>query len=273
MVIPRYFRLLCLALVASLVTIACAFPAPQRASEANSPAASSIALTVSAAASLQTALTDLQAIYAETQPDIRLSYNFGSSGSLQQQIEQGAPVDLFISAAPTQMNALETKGLLRNETRRDLLTNQVVLIAPKADTALKDFQGLTDRAIERIAIGDPASVPAGKYAQEVFASLGLTADVQPKLILGKDVRQVLSYVETGNVDAGIVYTTDAKVSDRVRAVATAPPQSHSPIVYPIAVLQQSEQPEAAIAFAQFLSSDRAQTVFKQYGFAIAPSNS
>jgi molybdate transport system substrate-binding protein len=225
-----------------------------------------IDLTVSAAASLQDALKAIAPIYEDKNIEVGITYNFGSSGSLQQQIEQGAPVDIFISAAAKQMDALEAKNLLSPGTRRDLLKNEMVLIVPKDNTTITSFEDLGTDALTRIALGEPESVPAGKYAEEVLTSLGILDAVKPKAVYGKDVRQVLNYVATGNVDAGIVYTSDAKVSDNVKVVATASEDSHSPIVYPIAVLQDSANPEAAKELENFLFTPEAQTIFEEYGF-------
>jgi molybdate transport system substrate-binding protein len=228
--------------------------------------AASSQLLVSAAASLSDAMSAIQPIYVQQNPDIQLVYNFGSSGSLQQQIEQGAPVDVFISAAPKQMDALEQKGLLLPGTRKNLLTNSIVLIVPKGQKTITRFEDLTNNTVRRIAIGEPESVPAGKYAKEVLTSLNLFDALQSKMIYAKDVRQVLNYVETGNVDAGIVYQTDAKISTTVDTAATAPANSHSPIIYPIAVLKESKNPEAAKDFVTFVSGNSASTVFEQFGF-------
>ena len=228
-------------------------------------------LTVSAAASLQDAFKAIKPIYENDRPEVGITYNFGSSGSLQQQIEQGAPVDLFISAASDKMDALEAKNLLLPGTRRDVLRNQMVLIVPKDNTTITSFEDLSTDALTRIALGEPKSVPAGRYAQEVLTSLGLVDAVKPKAVYAKDVRQVLNYVATGNVDAGIVYSSDARVSDDVKVVATASEDSHSPVVYPIAVLQDSANPEAAREYEDFLFTPEATTIFEEYGFMAASS--
>ncbi|EAW37179.1 molybdate ABC transporter substrate-binding protein [Lyngbya sp. PCC 8106] len=225
-------------------------------------------LIVSAAASLTDAINAIQPIYEQENPAVKLTYNLASSGSLQQQIEQGAPVDVFISAAPKQMNALEEKELLLSGTRQNLLKNEMVLIVPKAENQVKSFEDLTTDSVEKIAVGEPESVPAGKYAQEVLTSLNLLETVQPKEVYAKNVRQVLTYVESGNVDAGIVYSSDAKISDKVKIVATAPAESHSPIIYPVAVIQSSKNPEVAKDFIQFLDREQSKAVFEQYGFGI-----
>ncbi|MBW4490567.1 MAG: molybdate ABC transporter substrate-binding protein [Trichocoleus desertorum ATA4-8-CV12] len=228
-----------------------------------------VALTISAAASLTDVMEEVRLAWQQERPDVVLTFNFGSSGSLQAQIEQGAPVDIFVSAASKQMDALQKQGLILTDTRKNLLTNQVVLIEPRNASALKDFFGLRNVTVQRIAIGDPVSVPVGKYSQEVLTSLGIFEAVKPKLILTKDVRQVLSYVETGNVDAGIVYLTDAKGSEQVRIVAIAPEKSHSPVAYPIAVLRDSKNIDAAQKFEQFLFTQQAKAVFQKHGFGIA----
>ena len=227
----------------------------------------SVNLTVSAATSLQNVLKDIEPAYRKRIPTVTITYNLGSSGALQQQIEQGAPVDIFISAAPKQMNALQTKGLLLTDTRRNLLKNQVVLIAPKNVTSISNFKDLKGNSVRKISIGDPESVPAGQYSKEVLTSLNLYNQIQAKLVFAKDVRQVLSYVESGDVDAGLVYITDAKVSDRIKVIATAPESSHAPIIYPVAVLKDSKNPDAAKAFVQFLASEEGKAVFEKYGFS------
>jgi molybdate transport system substrate-binding protein len=251
-------------LAATFIFIVSCAPTP----EVSAPAAPTepVTLTISAAASLTDALQAIQPIYQETAPEVNLTFNFGSSGSLQQQIEQGAPVDVFLSAAARQMDELESQGLILSETRHNLVGNEVVLIAPTDETAIASFEDLEMDSVERVAIGDPESVPAGKYAQDVLTSLNVLEAIEPKLVLAKDVRQVLTYVETGNVDAGVVYRTDAQISDRIKVITTAPAESHAPVIYPIAVLQNSQNADAATEFVQFLLSEPAQTVFQEYGF-------
>jgi molybdate transport system substrate-binding protein len=226
-------------------------------------------LTVSAAISLTNALQDIKTLYQRHEPNVTITYNFGASGALQQQIEQGASADIFFSAGVKQMEALQQKNLLISETRKNPLTNRLVLITPKNSTAMTDFRQLINPQVKQIAVGEPRSVPAGQYAKEMLANMGIYEQLQAKFIYASNVRQVLSYVETGNADAGIVYTTDAKESQQVRVVATAPANSHSPIVYPIVVLKRSRYEAAARAFVQFLSSNEAKIVFENYGFGVA----
>lgn len=225
-------------------------------------------LTISAAASLKDAMAEIKQLYIQQQP-VTITYNFGASGSLQQQIAQGAPVDIFISAAATQMDALQEKGLIITDTRKNILSNQVVLIAPKNSQLVSNFKDLTSDRVQKIALGEPKSVPAGKYAQEVLTFFNVFNLIKQKFVFAKDVRQVLAYVETGNVDAGIVYITDAKLSD-VKIVAIAPTNSHSPVVYPVAVIKASKNINAAKKFGQFLSRKPAVDVFKKYGFTKVP---
>jgi len=227
-------------------------------------------LTVSVAASLQTAMGELGPVYERSQPGIKVFFNFGGSGTREQQIERGAPADVFVAAAPKQMDALAAKGLILTDTRRDLLGNQVVLIAPKGSTRPNSFQDLCDKTIKLIALGDPVSVPAGDYGRQVLQSLHVWTAVQPKLVLAKDVRQVLSYVETGNADAGIVYSTDTHETDRVRVAAMAPANSHRPVVYPIAVIRGCHNIAAARAFIAFLTGSYARDVFTRHGFTVLP---
>ncbi len=224
---------------------------------------------VSAAVSLKDALQEIKPLYQRTKPNLNITYNFGASGALQQQIENGAPADIFFSAARKQMDALQQKGLILPNTRRNLLTNRLVLIVPKNSPGITSFRQLTSSQIKRIAIGEPRSVPAGQYAEEVLKNLGILEQVRAKLVLGNNVRQVLTFVESGNADAGLVYLTDAKTSNRVKRVAIAPENLHSPIVYPVAVIKDSRNIPAARDYVQFLSSARAKSIFEKYGFSMA----
>jgi molybdate transport system substrate-binding protein len=234
--------------------------------------ASSVDLTVSAAISLQNTLQEIARSYHGENPGVTIHLNLGASGTLQRQIEQGAPVDLFLSAAPAEMNSLESKNLIILDTRKNLVANSVVLVTPKGRGEIRHFQDLTRPDIRVIAIGNPLSVPAGKYAEEVLTHLGLYDRLKPKFVLAKDVRAVLTYVETANVDAGIVYETDALTSNAVTVVATAPPGSHSPVIYPVAVIAGSHNVAAAKAFEAFLFGPKAAAVFGKDGFNPLPQS-
>ncbi|MGB7379888.1 MAG: molybdate ABC transporter substrate-binding protein [Rivularia sp. (in: cyanobacteria)] len=227
-------------------------------------------LTVSAAASMQDAMKEIKEAYQEEHLNTEITYNFASSGTLTQQIKQGAPVDVFISANEKFIDELDKKNLLLPETRKNLLKNDVVLIVPKKDiiTNISNFQEITNSNIKRFSIGEPESVPAGQYAREVLTNLKIYEQVKPKTVFAKDVRQVLSYVELGNVDAGIVYATDAKISNKVKVVATAAYNTHKPIIYPVAAIKRSKNPEAAKEFINFLFSNAAKDNFEKYGFEV-----
>jgi molybdate transport system substrate-binding protein len=233
-------------------------------------------LLISAAASLQNVLAKVEPLFVQRYPNVRLKYNFGASGALQRQIEQGAPVDVFISAGKKQVDALQQKGLILNGTRRNLFTNRLVLIVPKNSTlGITTFRQLSQSSVRKIAVGEPRSVPVGQYTEELFKNLGILNSLKPKFVLGNNVRNVLAAVESGNVDVGVVYATDAKVlnqtqPNQIRQVATAPSRLHAPIVYPLAVLKASQNSQAAQAYVQFLASAKAKAIFQQYGFGIVP---
>jgi molybdate transport system substrate-binding protein len=227
-----------------------------------------VSLTISAAASMTDAMNTIQKLYQAANPNVTLTMNYASSGTLEQQIEQGAPADVFISAADKQMDMLEKKSLVLAGTRKVLVRNHLVLIVPKGSTAVTSFDDLTKAAVKFFAIGEPSSVPAGQYAQESLTTMGLWDALQSKLVRGKDVRAVLTYVATRNADAGLVYSTDARTSRDVRVVTYAPEDSHSPIVYPIAVINTSKNQTAAKAFVAYLSGAFATAVFRSYGFVV-----
>jgi molybdate transport system substrate-binding protein len=229
-------------------------------------AQSNTSLIVSAAASLKDILEEIKPLYQQSKPNVKISYNFGSSGALQQQIEQGAPADIFISAAKKQVDALEQKGLLVAGTRNIIAKNRLVLVVPKNSVGITSFYSLQDAKVKKIALGEPRSVPAGQYAQQVLEKLKIWNQVKPKLVFANNVRQVLASVETGNAEAGLVYITDAKISNKVKIIVAADEKYHSAIIYPLAVVKRSKNLAAAKEFSQFLSSEQTKTVFKKYGF-------
>jgi molybdate transport system substrate-binding protein len=262
----KSLKAMLLSFLVAIGLIACtqlAPPPPQTHTESST-------LLVAAAASLQKALEEITPLYEQVGENRRANYNFGSSGALQQQIEQGAPADIFISAARKQMDGLQQKNLLVAGTRQNLLTNRLVLVTPKTTgNKLTDFRQLAKPEIQRISIGEPRSVPAGQYATEVLKNLGVLEQVQSKFVLGSSVKSVLASVETGDADAGIVYMTDAKSSDKVVIAAIADEFLHSSIVYPIAILKSSQAIEASQDYLKFLQSQSIQAVFEKYGFGIA----
>ncbi|WP_410795732.1 molybdate ABC transporter substrate-binding protein [Paenibacillus sp. J5C2022] len=235
-------------------------------------------LTISAAASLTNALQHIQQAYERSNPDTALRFNFGGSGALREQIRQGAPVDLFLSASSVHMDKLQEEGIIHEEGRINLLTNELVLVIPKqgSDVKISDVNSLTSltgERIRRIAIGIPDSVPAGKYAEEALLHAGLWDLVKDRLVQGKDVRSVLHYVETGNADAGFVYRTDALISDNVQVAFTVEQSSYTPIFYPAAILKSSKHTEEARRFLNYLQSEEASAAFQQYGFRLAKDGS
>lgn len=223
-------------------------------------------LTISAAASLKEATVDIQKEFNSTYPDIELTFNYGSSGSLQKQIEQGAPCDVFISAGQSQMDALEDKNLILQDTRKDLVKNSLVLIGGK-DSTISSINELTSDNIKHIAMGEPSSVPAGKYADEVLTKLNLTDTLKSKLVYGKDVKEVLSWIVSGNAEAGFVYKSDTYNTDSIKIIETISEEYHSPINYPVAVIKDSKNIESAKLFEDFLFSDKAKEIFKKYGYS------
>lgn len=235
---------------------------------AGASAAEKRELLVSAAISLKEPLQEIGARFEHDHPDVKVAFNLGASGVLQQQIEQGAPVDVYVSAALKQMDGLEAKGLIVPESRRTLAMNAVVLVTPAASRShLLAFKDLTKPEAKLIAIGNPQTVPAGEYARAILTSLGLWDTLQPRLILTANVRQTLAYVVRGEVDAGLVYATDAqRAGEAVRVVAVAPEGSHPPVQYPIAVLKASQQPALATAFVHLALGEVGQQILKAHGF-------
>ncbi|PLT33702.1 molybdate ABC transporter substrate-binding protein [Bacillus sp. V5-8f] len=224
-----------------------------------------IELTVSAAASLKDALEEIRDEYEKENERIDIHFNFGASGTLQQQISQGAPVDLFFSAAQDKFNALVKDGII--ETERNLLGNEIVLVIPK-QSKLKTHSFDDLRNVSKIAIGTPEVVPAGEYARETLKTIALWDKVEPNIVYAKDVRQVLTYVETGNADAGIVYRTDAIRSKKAEIVAEAPPGSHQEIIYPMGIIKNSNHLTESQEFYQYLQGEKAMDIFEKYGFKV-----
>lgn len=225
-----------------------------------------VQLTVSAAVSLSESLRALKDLYQQQNPGTSIVLNLGASGILQQQIEEGAPADIFISASVREMNELQKKGLLLPGTRRDLLGNTLVLICPAYSRGISSFKDLTLPQVKRVAIANPESVPAGMYAKQTLEYFKIYGQLRSKIIRAGDVRQALAYVETGDADAGIVYLTDARHSSKVRVIAIAPESSHTPIVYPIAAIKRSLHPSEAEDFIRFITGPAGQQIFKKEGF-------
>ena len=220
-------------------------------------------LVVGAAASLNESFTELGQLFEADNPEWKVEFNFASSGNLKTSIEQGAPMDVFASAAEKQMNALKDSGHIDSDTVKLMVKNELVFIAPKNSSlsSLDELPGL-----EKIAVGEPESVPAGQYAKESLTNLGLWDKLAGKLAFTKDVRQALFYVEQNEVDAGFVYATDAAKSDAVQVVMAMPEDSYASVLYPIGILASSENREGAEKWVEFVLSDKGQEVLSKYGF-------
>lgn len=250
----------------SLFLISCS-PTSKESNE-NSETTSPIELTISAAASLKEAMGDIQSLYKDKYPNVTLTFNFGSSGSLQKQIQEGAPSDVFISAGQSQMKALEDDNLILDGTNKNLVVNSLVLVGP-IDTTLTSLDDLTTDKVKKIASGEPSSVPAGKYANEVLTNLNILDKVNDKLVFAKDVKEVLTWATSGNADVGFVYLSDAKASSSAKIIATVPENLHSSIIYPIGVIKDSKNQDEAKAFEEFLFNEDCKKVFDKYGYALA----
>jgi len=226
-------------------------------------------VTVAAAISLKESLTQIARDYqTETGQTVQLS--FGSSGALAAQIIQGAPVDLFVSAGDREMDEIARAGLIVDDSRRTLCENGLVLIVPAgASRPPGSFSDLLNPSVQHIAIGQPKVVPAGMYAMEVLDNLKLADALKDKLVMGENVRQVLDYVIRGEVDAGIVYSTDALIGgDRIRVVAQADPKLHQPIEYPAAIVSTRQLAQSQ-RFLDYLEAPKSQQILASHGFVIA----
>ncbi len=225
-------------------------------------------LTILAAASLTDVCGKLKEDFEKNNKDITLTFSFGSSGALQTQIEEGAPADMFMSAAKKQMTALDEKNLMDKDSIKELLENKIVLIVPKGKAGdIKSFDDLATDKVKMVALGEPESVPVGQYAEEIFTTLGTLEDIKKKANYGSDVRQVLTWVENGDVDCGVVYATDAFTTDKVEIVCYAPEGSCKKVIYPSGIVAASKNKDAAKKFNDYLSSDAAMKLFEEYGFS------
>lgn len=255
MKIERIVALLMILVLSSSVVIAC------------NKKEEKIEIVILAAASLTDVTAELKKQYEKENPNVTLTFSYGSSGALQTQIQEGAPADVFMPAAQKQMNVLKDAGLMKNDSIKNLLENQIVLIVPAdSNKDIKSFEDILLKA-DKIALGEPTSVPVGQYSEEIFKSMGILDEVKTKAVYGSDVRSVLSYVESGNVDCGVVYATDAITSKEVFVVASAPEGSHSKVIYPVGITASSKANKETQKFVDYLQTDEAQKIFEKYGFA------
>jgi len=225
-------------------------------------------ITVSSAISLKDALEEIGKSFMEKNPGVKVTFNFGASGDLARQIEAGAPVDVFASAAPKDMDDVGRKGLLEADSRKDFARNTVVLIQPARSTIrLDSAKDLLRGEVKRIAIGNPKTVPAGRYAEEALRHFNLWETLKDKFVFGENVRQVLDYVARNEVDAGLVYSTDAAVrSTDVKIVQKLAADSHAPVIYPIGVIKGTRMEPLARAFIDSVVSPEGQKILRRYGF-------
>lgn len=226
-----------------------------------------VELTILAAASLTDVCNEIKAKYEAEHENVTLNFSYGGSGALQTQIEEGAPADVFISAATKQMNALDEQGLMDSASIVQLLENKVVLVVPADSTAdISSFEDVATDKVTMVGLGEPGSVPVGQYSEEIFESLGIFDTVKSKANYGSDVRTVLSWVETSAVDCGIVYATDAYTTELVKIVAEAPQGSCKQVIYPAGIVKSSENAGAAAEFMAYLQEEETLALFKGYGF-------
>ena len=252
-----------LAALALLTAVLSMDPRPAHAQE----------VTLSVAISMKEVVEELGRRFMAARPGVTLRYNLGSSGELQKQIEAGAPIDLFISAAPRQMDELEKKGLVLAATRRVFARNVLTVVKP-ADSRidLTKPSDLLDPRVTKIVIGSPKTVPVGQYAGESLRALGLWERLQAKLVFAENVRQALDYVARGEVDAGFVYTTDAATRAKQVKEAFRPAEdTYRPILYPVAVVAGAKHPAIAQAYVDLLLSRDGQAVLARFGFLPPPA--
>jgi molybdate transport system substrate-binding protein len=224
-------------------------------------------IVVGAAISLKESFNELGDLY-QRRTGTKVTFTFGASGELEKQIEAGAPVDVFASAAEKEMDELQAKNLIDRATRADFARNSLVLVVPR-DSALnlKSFSDLVKPAVTKIAIGNPKTVPAGQYAQQLLRNEQIWPKIDSRLILAENVRQVLDYVARGEVDAGIVYATDVQVAQgKVLVAAQGADADYGPILYPLAVIQVSANANAAKGFVDLVSSPEGIGILKKHGF-------
>ena len=224
-------------------------------------------LNVYAAASLTDVLKEIAANYEKQNSD-KIIFNFGASSLLARQITERAPADIFFSADEAKMDDLQKAGLIVNETRRDMLSNSLVIVVPDNSKLTIDSANDLVTKTQKIAVADPRAVPAGIYTKEYLTGLGLWDKLEPKLVPTENVRAALAAVESGNVDAGFIYKTDASISKKVKIAFSVPIEKGPAIRYPIALINEAKNKSAAENFLRHLQSDNARKLFERYGFIV-----
>ena len=226
-------------------------------------------ITVSAAISLRNAFEDIGRIFKEKNPGVKVLFNFGASGDLTRQIEAGAPVDIFASAAQKDLDDLEGKGFIAPNSKKDFARNAVALVrAIHSEIPVQSLEDLQRRDVKKIVIGNPRTVPAGRYAEEALKHFKLWDTVKDKLVFSENVRQALDYVVRNEVDAGLVYATDAMLrSKEVQLIMKVPEESHQPVVYPIGIVKGAKGEALSRKFIDLVMSTEGQTILSRYGFS------
>lgn len=273
---------LLMVLVLSLAMVACGTNEETPDTESNTPVEDTdkdtakdnenkeeVEIFVSAAASLTEALDEISEIIKEDE-NIKITPTYDSSGTLQKQIEEGAPSDVFISAGQSQMDNLEEQDLIEKDSRIDLLKNKLVLLVPEDNPDdIENIQDVVDKKVQ-IAIAETETVPVGQYSKKALEDLGLWDKFETdNIVSAKNVSEVLTHVETGNASAGLVYSSDAVRGEKVKEVEVFDEKLHGPIIYPAAIIEASDNKDAAKTFLDYLKQDKVKEVFKKYGFEIA----
>ena len=223
-------------------------------------------VTVFAAASMTEALEELKTEFEKENPDLNLTFNFDSSGTLKTQIDEGADCDVFVSAAQKQMDELDKEDKIDKETRFDLLENEVTLAVAKGnEKGIKDFKDLEKDEVEKIALGN-SDVPVGQYSEEILKNLGIWDKIQDKVTFGSNVKEVTSWVSEKTVDCGIVYKTDAKTAGLETVAVADDSMLENKVIYPAALLKNSKNPEEGKKYLEFLQGEKASEILDKYGF-------
>lgn len=224
-----------------------------------------IELNISAASSTKEVMEKIKLEYEKSNSDVELIMNYGGSGALQQQIEQGAPCDIVISAGDKQINELSKKGLVIKESISDLVKNELVLIAP-SNSNIKSITDLLNKDVVHIAIGEPKSVPVGEYAKQATENIKIYNDIKDKMVYAKDVKEVLAWVRSSNAEAGFVYYTDTVNNEKIKIVEKIDSKNHKAITYPMAIIADSKKVEECKQLQRYLLSKEGQSIFKEFGY-------
>lgn len=227
-------------------------------------------ITVSAAISLKDAFEEIGKLYEGRNKGTKVVFNFGASGDLIRQIEAGAPVDVFASASLKDMDEADIKGLIISDSRVNFAGNVMVLVVPKySKLNIRSFNDLRRHDVKKIAIGNPKTVPAGRYSEEVLRYFRLWDVIRDKLVFAENVRQVLDYVARNEVDAGLLYHTDALIrAEDVKIVVKASEESHKAVIYPIAVVKGTKHEKLSKGFIFAVCSNEGKRILKKYGFRV-----